>query len=58
MELSRPEYWSWYLFCSPGDLLNPGIKPRSSALYVDSLSAETPGKPFYFKLHAYFTLTK
>ena len=31
--------------CSPpGDLPNPGIEPRSSALWVDSLSSEPPGK--------------
>ena len=29
----------------PGDLPNPGIKPRSSALQEDSLRAEPPGKP-------------
>ena len=29
----------------PGDLPNPGIKPRSSALQVDSLLSEPPGKP-------------
>ena len=40
MELSRPEYWSGWPFLSPGDLLNPGIKPRSPALQVDSLPAE------------------
>ena len=28
-----------------GDLPNPGIKPRSPALQVDSLPAEPPGKP-------------
>ena len=27
-----PEYWSGYPFLSPGDLPNPGIKPRSPAL--------------------------
>ena len=32
-------------FPSPGDLPNPGIKPRSSALQADSLPAESPGKP-------------
>ena len=31
--------------CSHEDLLNPGIKPRSPALQVDSLLAELPGKP-------------
>ena len=29
----------------PGDLSNPGIKPRSPALQVDSLPTEPPGKP-------------
>ena len=32
-------------FPPPGDLLNPGIKPRSHALWVDSLLFEPPGKP-------------
>ena len=45
MELSRPEYWSGYPFPSPGDLPNPGIKPRSPALQADSLPAEPQGKP-------------
>ena len=45
MEFSRPEYWSGQPFPSPGDLPNPGIKPRSSALQADSLLAEPPGKP-------------
>ena len=45
MEFSRPEYWSGWLFPSPGDLHNPGIKPRSPALQVDSSPSEPPGKP-------------
>jgi len=45
MESSRPEFWSGYLFPSPGDLPNPGIEPRSPTLQVDSLPAEPPGKP-------------
>ena len=32
---------------SPGDLPNPGIKPRSPTLQEDSLPAEPPGKPTY-----------
>ena len=32
-------------FPSPGDLPNPGIEPRSSALQMDSLPSEPPGKP-------------
>ena len=31
-------------FPSPGDLLNPGIKPRSPALQADALTSEPPGK--------------
>ena len=42
----QAEYWSGYPFPSPGDLPNPGIKPRSSALWSDSLSTELQGKPF------------
>ena len=45
MELSRPEHWGGQLFPSPGGLLNSGIKPRSSALQVDSLPAEPQGSP-------------
>ena len=45
MEFSRPEYLSGWLFPSPGDLPNPGIKPRSPALQADSLPSEPPGKP-------------
>ena len=46
MEFSRPEYWSGYRFPSPGDLPNPGIKPRSPRVQADSLAAEPQGKPF------------
>ena len=45
MEFYRPEYWSGQPFPSPGDLLNPGIEPRSPALQVVSLPAEPQGKP-------------
>ena len=45
MGLSRQEYWSWLPFPSPGDLPDPGIKPRSSALQADSLPPEPPEKP-------------
>ena len=33
------------LFPSPGDLPDPGIKPRSPALQVGALPPEPPGKP-------------
>ena len=38
MGFSRQEYWSGLLFPSPGDLLNPGIKPTSPAWQADSSS--------------------
>ena len=44
MEFSRQEYWSGLLFPSPGDLLDPGIEPRSLALQADSLLTELPRK--------------
>ena len=37
--------WSMWPFPSPGDIPNPGIKPRSPTRQVDSLPAEPPGKP-------------
>ena len=42
---SRQEYWSGLPFPSPGDLPNPGIKPRSPALQVNSLPSKPPRKP-------------
>ena len=45
MKFSRPEYWNGWPFLSPGDLPNPGIKPRSPILGADSLPAEPQGKP-------------
>ena len=40
MEFSRPQYWRQLTFPSLGDLLDPGIEPRSPALQADSLPAE------------------
>ena len=40
-----PEYWSELPCLPPEDLLNPGIKPRSLALHLDSLPSEPPGRP-------------
>ena len=45
MEFARPEYWSGDPFPSPGDLPNPGIKPRSPTLQADSLPTESQRKP-------------
>ena len=40
---SRQEYCSGLPSTLPGDLPNPGIKPRSSALQVYCLPSESPG---------------
>ena len=45
MEFSRQEYWSGLPFPSPGDLPDPGIKPRSPVLQADALTSESSGKP-------------
>ena len=42
---SRQEYWSGLPCPPPGNLPNPGIKPRSPELQADSLPAEPQGKP-------------
>ena len=41
----RQEYWSGLPCPSAGDLLNPGIEPRSPTLQVDSLPSEPLGNP-------------
>ena len=45
MEFSRQEYWSFLPFHSPGDLPNPGIKPRPPALQAGSLPSSHQGSP-------------
>ena len=40
---SRQEYWSGLPFPSPGDLPNPGIKPRCPTFQADALTSELPG---------------
>ena len=50
MGFSRQEYWSGLPVPPPGDLPNPGIKPRISCLLcwqVGSLPLTPPGKPDY-----------
>ena len=42
MGFSRPECWSGLPCAPPGDLPDPGIKPGSPALKVDSLLSEPP----------------
>ena len=45
MGFSRQEYWSGLPFPSPGDLPDPGIKPRSPALQADALTSSHQGSP-------------
>ena len=45
MGFSRQGCWSGLPFPAPGDLPDPGIRPGSLALHIDSLPAELPGKP-------------
>ena len=52
MGFSRQEYWSGLPFPSPGDLLDPGIKPTSPALQAEALTSEPPGnKPLKISIY-------
>ena len=46
MGFSQQESWSEMPIPFPGDLPDPGIKPRFRELQVDLLPSEPPGKPF------------
>ena len=50
MEFFSQEYWNRFPFPSPGNLPDPGIEPRSSALQADSLPSEPLGKLFIEQL--------
>ena len=43
----RARTLAWLPFPSPGDLPDPGIKPGSPPLQVDSLPPAPPGRPHY-----------
>ena len=45
MGFLRQEYWRGLPFPPPGDLPNPGIGPKSSALAGGFFAAEPAGKP-------------
>ena len=53
MGFSRQEYWSGEPSPSPGDLPDPGIKPRSPALQAEALTSEPPGKPLHWHSDIY-----
>ena len=44
MGFPRQDCWSGLPFPSPGDLPDPGMKPRSPALQADSLPSEPRGR--------------
>jgi len=46
MGFSRQRYWSGLPFLSPGDLPDPGIKPRSPSLQADKSLSKFPMKYF------------
>ena len=51
MGFFRQEHWSGLPFHPPGDLPNPGIKPRSPvspALVGGFFTTEPPGKPWAY----------
>ena len=61
---ARQECWSGLLCPPPDDLPDPGIKPGSPALQVDSSLSQPPGKPydhtgmigFAISIHNYFSI--
>ena len=50
MGFSRQKYWSGLPFPSPGDLLDPRIKPRSPTMQADSLPSEPPLSAYVSRL--------
>ena len=48
MGFSRQEYWNGFPCPPPGNLPNPGIKPRSPSLQANSLWSESPENPIRF----------
>ena len=49
-EILQARILEWVALPFLGDLPNPGIKPRFPSLLADSLPAEPPGKPCFFKI--------
>ena len=50
-ELPRQVYWSGLQFSSPGDLFDPGIKPRSPALQEILYQLSHQGSPKRYTQH-------
>ena len=58
MEFSRQEYWSGLPFSSPGDHLDPGIKPTFPTLTGGFFTTESPGKPVKDFIKSLFQIKK
>ena len=56
MGFSRQGCWSGLPFPSPGELSDPGIKPRSPALRAGALPSEPPGKPYQMYMISVYCL--
>ena len=56
IEISRQEYWSGLPFPSPGDLLDPRLKPAYPALQADSLPLSHQGSPEYMSTDTYLNI--
>ena len=57
VEFPRYEYWSGLPFPSPGDLLDPGIRPASPALASRFFTIEPPGKPHVYIYPLFFWIS-
>ena len=56
MGFSRQEYWNGLPFPSPGDLPDPGMEHRSSALQAEALPSEPPGSLNIWKFSVHILL--
>ena len=54
--ISQARILEWVAIPPPGDLPEPGIKPRSPALQVDSLPSDPPGKAMNTAVGSLFLL--
>ena len=56
LEFPRQKYWNGLPFPPPGDLPDPGIKPKSLALTGGFFTTEPPGKCILGAIPLYISL--
>ena len=56
MGILQARILEWVSSPPPGDLPDPGIKPRSPSLQVDSLQSKPPGKPSNDYIYIYINM--